>query len=107
MTKSISASHILIMYKDSQSSRSELSKEDAFEKIKKLHKEVTNDPNRFADLAINNSDCSSASSGGALGSFGKGMMVKEFEDSAFSLKKNQISDPIETAFGFHIIKRDD
>ena len=94
------------MHKDSQSSRSQLTKDEALEKINKLHKEVTEKPELFADIALRNSDCSSASSGGALGSFGKGMMVREFEDSAFSLKENEISKPIETDFGFHIIKRD-
>ena len=106
MSKTISASHILIMHKDSQNSRSNLTKDEALKKINKLHKEVTEKPEIFADIALKNSDCSSASSGGALGNFGKGMMVKEFEESAFSLKENQISKPIETDFGFHIIKRD-
>jgi peptidyl-prolyl cis-trans isomerase D len=106
MSKNISASHILIMHKDSQSSRSELTKDEAFKKINKIYKEVIKTPELFSDIALKNSDCSSASSGGALGSFGKGMMVKEFEDSAFSLKENEISTPIETDFGFHVIKRD-
>ena len=55
---------------------------------------------------MNNSDCSSASSGGFLGEFGKGVMVKAFEEAAFSLKIGEISEPVETEFGFHLIIRE-
>ena len=106
MSKRISASHILIMHKDSQSSRSSLTKDQALELINKLHDDLSKNPEKFRDTAVQRSDCASASNAGSLGEFGEGMMVKEFEVAAFSLEVNQISDPVETDFGFHIIKRD-
>ena len=59
---------------------------------------------RFA-VTTKHSDCSSSSYGGSLGEFGRGVMVKPFEEKAFSLKVGEISDPIETDFGYHIIQR--
>tara|TARA_Y200000002_G_scaffold362577_1_gene349764 strand:- start:51 stop:380 length:330 start_codon:yes stop_codon:yes gene_type:complete len=102
----ISASHILIMHTESRNSESKLSKNDALKLANDLHKKLTDDLNVFKDLAIKHSSCSSAQYGGSLGEFGKGVMVKQFEDAAFSLKVNELSDPIETEFGYHLIKRD-
>ena len=106
MSKRISASHILIMHKDSQSSRSSLTKDQALKLVNKLRDDLSKKPERFKDIATQKSDCASASNGGSLGEFGEGMMVKEFELAAFSLEVNQISEPVETDFGFHIIKRE-
>ena len=58
----------------------------------------------FAELAKNNSTGPSATKGGDLGWFGKGMMVKSFENVAFALAKEEISKPVKTDFGWHIIK---
>ncbi len=102
----ISASHILIMHKESKDSRSELSKEEAKKLIDEIHNELVNKNKNFNILANKHSDCSSSSYGGSLGEFGRGMMVKAFEESAFSLKVDEICQPIETEFGYHIIKRD-
>ena len=60
----------------------------------------------FGDTAVKHSDCSSAEQGGNLGEFGKGMMVKPFEDVAFSLKVDEISEPFESEFEAHIVKRE-
>ncbi len=58
----------------------------------------------FEEIAKEKSTCPSGKKGGDLGWFGKGMMVKEFETAAFSLDKDELSKPVKTQFGWHIIK---
>ena len=102
----ISASHILIMHKDSQNSRSELSLDEAKKQIDSIYNDIKSGVIKFSDAAVQHSNCPSGQSGGSLGEFTKGMMVKAFEDVAFSLDVEQLSEPFESEFGFHIIKRD-
>lgn len=59
----------------------------------------------FEELAKDFSKCPSGQSGGSLGEFGKGMMVKEFETAAFDLEVGATSGPVKTQFGYHLIKR--
>jgi parvulin-like peptidyl-prolyl isomerase len=59
----------------------------------------------FAKLAEQYSIDGSRKHGGDLGEFGRGMMVKEFENAAFALEKGQVSGIVKTQFGYHIIKR--
>lgn len=98
----VEASHILVCYDGKTQCESGLSKDDAYNKIKKLKEEAT--PANFAELAKANSTESVAKdTGGSLGWFGKGAMVKPFEDAVFSQKVGTISDIVETDFGYHII----
>jgi peptidyl-prolyl cis-trans isomerase C len=59
----------------------------------------------FSKIAMEKSLCPSGKKGGDLGTFGRGKMVREFENAAFALQKGQISQPVKTEFGWHIIKR--
>lgn len=58
----------------------------------------------FEDVAKEKSLCPSGKKGGDLGWFGRGQMVKEFETAAFSMKSGEMSKPVKTQFGWHIIK---
>lgn len=102
-TGQISAKHILIKV-DSTGSGDGLSDEDALNKAKDLINQL-NDGADFSELAKENSDdTGSASNGGDLGYFGKGQMVSEFEDAAYSLGVNEYTkEPVKTTYGYHII----
>ncbi len=74
-------------------------------KAQALHDKVAANPGQFADVAkAESQDPGSAANGGDLDYFARGAMVKPFEDVAFQLEKNRISDVVETEFGFHIIQ---
>lgn len=90
----VRASHILI----STTGRTEAEARSIIENIKA---QATSQ--NFADLAKEHSDDSSGPNGGDLGWFGRGLTVKEFEETAFSLDEGDISEIIQTQFGFHII----
>lgn len=96
------ASHILIgVNKDA----SDADKAAAKAKAEKLLASLRKNPQEFAKLAKENSaDTGSAERGGDLDFFGKGMMVKPFEDAAFTLKQGELSDLVQSDYGFHIIK---
>jgi peptidyl-prolyl cis-trans isomerase C len=86
----IKCSHILVKKQNEALSIIErLKKGDSFDKLAK-------------ELSI---DRGSGKRGGDLGFFGRGIMVKAFEVASFKLEKNQISEPVKTEFGYHIIKR--
>lgn len=59
----------------------------------------------FSELASKYSDCSSAKRGGDLGPFGRGAMQKPFEQAAFALKVGELSTPVDTDSGIHLIER--
>jgi len=64
----------------------------------------------FADVARQHSRCPSGKRGGELGTFGKGQMVKEFEDVVFTADVGVVQGPVRTQFGYHLIEvtaRDD
>ncbi len=96
------ASHILIGFGVNATPEQ---KEEAKAKAEALLASIKKNPKSFEELAVKNSqDPGSASKGGDLGSFGRGAMVKSFEDAAFAMKVGQVSDLVESEFGYHIIK---
>lgn len=89
MRKEVRASHILVQ-----------TKEQADEVLANIK-----EGKDFAQIAEQVSLCPSKRDGGDLGFFGRGMMVKPFEDAAFELKEiGDVSQPVETQFGWHLIK---
>ena len=96
------ASHILVK---AEKSAPAAEREKAKAKAAQLLAEVKKSPGSFADIARKNSDDpGSAQRGGDLDFFGRGAMVKPFEDAAFGLKQGEISGVVESDFGYHIIQ---
>lgn len=88
-TTEVRASHILVSSKDEAT---------------KLRQEIVDGKIDFATAAKEYSKCPSGQNGGDLGFFGKGVMVPEFETAAFSLKVGEVSQPVQTQFGWHLIE---
>jgi len=105
----IQASHILISHDDAAGSgpKEKRNKWDAEKLAKKVLAELRGKDSAavFADFARKYSDCPSAEKGGDLGFFARGTMVPKFEQIAFGLKVGQMSDVVETKFGYHIMLR--
>lgn len=100
--KQIDVSHILFAVPEGATESQRAAIKAQAEKVLAMAKA---NPSQFAALAKKYSqDSGSAQNGGDLGYFGQGVMVKPFNDVAFKLKPNQISDLVETQFGYHIIK---
>lgn len=99
------ASHILISV---SADASENEKQIAREKAESILEQARQNPEQFAEIAKEHSnDPGSAVQGGDLGFFGRGVMVKSFEDKIFSMQIGEISDLVETDFGMHVIKLTD
>lgn len=98
------AQHILIK----PNTDSAEDKAAAKEKLAAIRNRIVSGESTFELEAKEHSDCPSGkSNGGSLGWFGKGMMVKPFEETAFTIPVNEISDILETQFGYHIILKTD
>lgn len=69
-----------------------------------LKTKIDNNEITFEDAAKKYSSCPSGAQGGDLGFFPKGVMVKPFEDAAFSAETNKVTEPVKTQFGWHLIK---
>ena len=77
---------------------------DSEEKCNDILEKITNGEKEFEEAAKEFSTCPSGAQGGDLGEFGKGQMVKEFEDAAFAAEVGHVVGPVQTQFGYHLIK---
>jgi peptidyl-prolyl cis-trans isomerase C len=96
----VKASHILIKV---ETDATDAQKAEARKKINDVQQKIK-DGGDFAELAKQYSEGPSNVRGGDLGYFGRGQMVKPFEDAAFAMQPNEVSDVVETRFGYHLIK---
>lgn len=99
--------HILIKHANSRNPDASLSKHEALGICKEIHRDLSDNFSEelFIKKARDYSKCSSAKQGGYLGFVFGNEMVREFEREAFKLEKGQMTEPIETSNGFHIIYR--
>ena len=98
-------SHLLVSYRGASAAGPEVtrSKEEALERAQTLKAQLDKG-RRFVDLARLESDGPSKEKGGALGAISRGTMVPAFEQVAFTLPAGAVSDPVETPFGYHLIR---
>ena len=96
-----SARHILITLNDEYP---ENQRDNAHKRISEIAEKLKQKPNKFAELAMKNSECPTALNGGELGTFPRGQLYPEIDEVLFNLKEGQISRIIETEVGFHIVQ---
>ncbi|MGI6494644.1 MAG: peptidylprolyl isomerase [Kiritimatiellia bacterium] len=94
----VRAQHILVKPEDDSAEANEA----ALRKIREIRARVL-DGADFSDEAAAHSDCPSGRDGGSLGWFSRGMMVREFDEAAFEMKVGEVSEPVATQFGWHIL----
>lgn len=101
----VRASHILITYADGERAGEDVTrtKEEAETLATEVAVKAKEAPDTFSELAGEYSDGPSATIGGDLDFFGRGQMTQGFEDAAFTMAIDEVSDPVETEFGYHII----
>ena len=104
MSDKVKASHLLLRYAGSMRATASRTREEAESGIQSI-KEHLDAGGDFAALAAAHSDFPSGKDGGDLGEFGRGNMVKPFEDAAFGMQVGETSGIVETPFGFHIVRR--
>ena len=104
----VKASHILIRFKGSNAparpGQKDLTDEEALAKAQEIRKKLVDGADFAATAKAESDDVGSGAKGGSLGTFGHGQMVPPFEQAAFSLPLNQLSEPVKSVFGYHIIK---
>lgn len=102
----VGARHVLIQYEGSMRAPAKVTRtqEEAKAEIEKIL-ELAKQGEDFEDLAMQYSDCPSASKRGDLGTFGRGMMHPAFEEAAFGCEVGGTTGIVETPFGYHIIQR--
>ena len=103
----VQASHILISYKGADRADANISrsKEEAKAEAERIRKLIVDDGKDFAEMAKEHSDGPSSTKGGDLGKFKFEVMAKPFSEAAFALGIDEVSEVVETGFGFHVIKR--
>jgi peptidyl-prolyl cis-trans isomerase C len=105
--ESVKAKHILIRVKGAPmpgaEGKPELTDEQALAKAQEVRKKLVAGGDFTAIAKTDSDDTGSAQAGGDLGEFRRGMMVPPFEQAAFSLKPGEISEPVKSPFGYHII----
>lgn len=107
----VQCSHLLVKHCESRRPASwredniTRSKDEAVKILNGYRDQIVSGQATFEELASQFSDCSSAKRGGDLGPFGRGQMQKPFEEAAFNLKVGEMSGPVWTDSGVHIIKR--
>lgn len=87
--ETINASHILV---------------ESAEQAASIREKILSGEMSFEDAAAQFSSCPSKAEGGSLGDFGRGQMVPEFENAAFAMNEGEISEPVKTQFGYHLIR---
>jgi len=107
----IRAAHLLIKHRDSRrpaswrESEITRTKDEARQILEGHESKIKSGEISLGELAMSESDCSSARKRGDLGYFGKGDMQREFEEAAFALRPGEMSSVVETASGLHLIER--
>lgn len=103
--ETVQVSHILIAYEGASRSSATRTQEEALELIESIKDDLSTNELSFEEAAGEYSDCPSSQVGGDLGPFSRNVMDPAFEEAAFSIEPGEMSETVETPFGYHLILR--